>query len=346
MSNTTIQAQQNILLRAIENAEQWVVGPARGTFPAPDKGLLQAARRTIGKAGREAMRAFLDWLIEEEGMVPGSAQVYAAHVWQAVLSTGGNPVHQIRRMDLTFATKNTIRAALKRFAVYAQDAELASAVASNKVTRLLKDRRNSAPQKTVYPLAQDMLDQLVGAVNADKGNPRRPWAWPCISMLIKLGLRARSDLALGITRQAVLDGVAGKPLVIVGKRGTRRVVPSSVVKEELEVLAAFPFEWNLLCDLIAPAAVPESRGESAYGKLRATLKEYARDAGIDPKEIHTHRLRHTAALKLYEASGHDIMLVAHFLGHASVETTRRYLEKDRTADIEKHLNALAARSTQ
>lgn len=337
----SVQAQKEILLRAIENAEAWIQGPARGPFPAPDRSLLDAARRSVGRAGRDAMKPFLDWLIEEEGMVPGSAQVYAAHVWQAVLSTGGNPMRQVERIDLTFSSKNSCRAALKRFAVFARDSDLAAAIVTKKVTRLLKDRRNSKPQKTITPIDKETLGRLIAAANADKGNPRRPWAWPCISMMVKLGLRAKSDLAMGVSHQAVSDGVAGKPLVVVGKRGTRRVMPSSVVKEELEILAAFPYQWNLICDLVTPTTSPEKRGEAAYGRLRETLKEYAVSAGIDPAEIHTHRLRHTAAIKLYEASGHDIMLVAHFLGHASIETTRKYLEKDRTADMEKHLSALA-----
>ncbi len=41
------------------------------------------------------------------------------------------------------------------------------------------------------------------------------------------------------------------------------------------------------------------------------------------------RLRHTAATRIYEASGGDLILTCEFLGHASVQTTQVYAHADR-----------------
>lgn len=337
----SVQEQIIIVTRAIESAHAWIAGPARGAFLPVAPELLVAARRVIGSEGKEAMAPFVEWLIMEEGMTDDTAKNYGANVWQAVIATGGQPVKQVERADLTVSTKNSIRASLRHFAVFANDGNLAAELENKRVKRLLRDRKHSKASKTVMPLDEETVKKLMTAINADKGNPRRPWAWPCLSMMVKLGLRARADMGTGVTREAVVDSVTrGAPLAIIGKRGTRRVVPSSIVAEELKILSQFPFEWNNLSDLIAPGASIEGRSQAAYAKIRATIREYAESAGIDPNEIRSHRLRHTAATRLYEASGHDIMLVAGFLGHASIETTRQYLEKDRTDELEKHLSSL------
>ena len=339
----SIEARRQAILTALDNASGWIQAEPghRHTFPPPARELIMSARLSVARYGREQLDEFTKWLIESEGVTANTAEVYANHVWQSIVVTGGAPARQLERHDLTAASKNTIRSALKHFAAYSRDAELAAAVTHKKITKLLRDRRNSAPSKLVTPISPDMLDKLMGVMLADKGNPRRPWAWPALSLMVKLGLRAGADLALGVTHDAVSDALKeGAPLVVIGKRGKRRVVPSSVVHEELEMLASFPYAWHTLADLIAPAAPPKTRANTAYSRIRTTLKEYALRAGIDPAEIHTHRLRHTAALRLYEASGHDIMLVAAFLGHSSIETTRNYLHRDRTDEMNGHLEAM------
>ena len=63
-----------------------------------------------------------------------------------------------------------------------------------------------------------------------------------------------------------------------------------------------------------------------FGVTAGTLKDYARKikkaSGVD---FHCHRLRHTLATKLL-AKGIGIDVVQKILGHASINTTRRYAE--------------------
>ena len=51
-------------------------------------------------------------------------------------------------------------------------------------------------------------------------------------------------------------------------------------------------------------------------------------AGVDPDDIHTHTLRHTAAhLRFRDGEGQDIMKISTFLNHSSVAVTQIYLSK-------------------
>jgi site-specific recombinase XerD len=59
-------------------------------------------------------------------------------------------------------------------------------------------------------------------------------------------------------------------------------------------------------------------------QVGALLKKYARKAGLDPKKIHVHTLRHTAAMLRKEA-GDDVEKICAFLGHSGIAVTQIYL---------------------
>lgn len=44
--------------------------------------------------------------------------------------------------------------------------------------------------------------------------------------------------------------------------------------------------------------------------------------------LESHALRKSCARRVYESSGHDILLLSAVLNHASIETTQRYLAVD------------------
>jgi len=54
------------------------------------------------------------------------------------------------------------------------------------------------------------------------------------------------------------------------------------------------------------------------------LRKYARQAGLDPRRVHVHLLRHSAAMLEAEA-GAGLAEISRFLGHADPKTTMRYL---------------------
>jgi site-specific recombinase XerD len=91
-------------------------------------------------------------------------------------------------------------------------------------------------------------------------------------------------------------------------------------KERLVPVMDKEVAWELL-------RVSKEKGkERLFGVSDGTLKDYAykvkKASGVD---FHSHRLRHTLATRLL-AKGVSIDVVQKVLGHASINTTRRYAE--------------------
>lgn len=72
---------------------------------------------------------------------------------------------------------------------------------------------------------------------------------------------------------------------------------------------------------IKPFSQPISMRE-----VNRLLKKYCRKAGLDPKKVHVHTLRHTAAMARKEA-GDDIEKISEFLAHSSVAITQIYVHR-------------------
>ena len=64
--------------------------------------------------------------------------------------------------------------------------------------------------------------------------------------------------------------------------------------------------------------------EMNYDYVSQIFKAYCLKAGLDVNRLSLHSLRHTAAHERY-AAGQDILAIQQLLGHASLDTTYRYL---------------------
>lgn len=58
------------------------------------------------------------------------------------------------------------------------------------------------------------------------------------------------------------------------------------------------------------------------------VKKCIRAAGLDPRRISTHKLRHTAATLMYKYGKVDIRSLQQILGHESIATTEIYTHID------------------
>ena len=79
--------------------------------------------------------------------------------------------------------------------------------------------------------------------------------------------------------------------------------------------------------------------------IRFILAKYIRRAAkqvpsLRPKRLHPHSVRHSCALFLLR-SGVDLSTIAHWLGHADLNTTNKYL----SLDLEEKRQALAKAKT-
>jgi integrase len=125
-----------------------------------------------------------------------------------------------------------------------------------------------------------------------------------ILLAAECGLR-RAEIAQVSSRDVVSD-CAGKSLIVHGKGDKQRLVP---LPDGLARLIAradgylFPGRWG-------------GHAEQSYVGRHVT--ELLGDGWS------AHSLRHRYATSTYVAT-HDLLLVSHLLGHASVETTERYV---------------------
>jgi integrase/recombinase XerD len=108
-----------------------------------------------------------------------------------------------------------------------------------------------------------------------------------------------------------------------------------------QLLRAWCAECSLDFRSEAPVFVNQrGRPLSRFG-VRFILAKHIRQAahgqpGLSRKKLHPHSLRHSTAVHLLK-SGVDLPTIAHWLGHASVNTTNRYV----TVDLELKRKALA-----
>jgi site-specific recombinase XerD len=121
-------------------------------------------------------------------------------------------------------------------------------------------------------------------------------------------------------RVSEVAGLTGEDVIIDNGKVFLRVKEGKGQKERLVPVMDKEVAWELL------RLSKEKGKERLFGVSDGTLKDYAykvkKASGVD---FHSHRLRHTLATRLL-AKGVSIDVVQKVLGHASINTTRRYAE--------------------
>jgi integrase len=155
-----------------------------------------------------------------------------------------------------------------------------------------------------------------------------------------LGFRISEVLALTVGH-VLLNGqvrarVALPPRFLKGRRGTTRSVPiGPELRRALErYLAPQARRAGLSSNApLFPSSHRDLNGNTiAIGRSSAEkiIKRALRRISTDPQGLSTHSLRKSWAVRLYEASGHDLLIVRDGLGHRSVAVTQVYLPTSRS----------------
>ena len=147
-----------------------------------------------------------------------------------------------------------------------------------------------------------------------------------LEILYAGGLRVSELVSLPLAATGRKD----KCLFIKGKGGKERLVP--LTGKAVEAIT----DWKLGRDLTLPKAQDAKARANKYlfpstGKLghvtrerfAQSLKQLARDAGLDASKVSPHVLRHAFATHLL-ARGADLRSVQKLLGHADISTTQIY----------------------
>ena len=206
-----------------------------------------------------------------------------------------------------------------------------------------------APKRT-RPLPKVMgephMAKLIDAVTALTG-PEGVRLASIVELLYASGLRVSELVSLPL---AAATGDR-RMLMVRGKGGKERLVPlgdpaREALKAYLTVRAQFLPEGR---NEKAQRFLYPSRGADGFLTRRRVgqlLKELAARAGIDPRKLSPHVLRHAFASHLV-AHGADLRSVQQLLGHADISTTQIYThvqeERLRTLVAEKHPLAAARR---
>lgn len=95
-----------------------------------------------------------------------------------------------------------------------------------------------------------------------------------------------------------------------------------------------PIDWTRALNLptVGASASANLRNKAlSSNTINRIVKRRFALAGIDPQQIHTHTLRHTAAhLRYRDGAGQDVLAISQLLGHSNVATTQVYLHTNTT----------------
>lgn len=299
------------------------------------------------------VRAYFDWLALERNASPNTIHSYrdtvvlfmrylADSTGQRIdtLAIDGSVHDRVigflayleaeRKVAIT--TRNHRLSALKGFFRYVAYRDPLLAGHCRRVTLIPLKKHES---KLLDYLEADEMEAILAAVDRGKKAGRRDYA--LILLLYNTGCRA-SELA-GLTRADVRTDPLPH-VEILGKGRRRRVVPLwQRTVRTLEVMLEERRDDK-------PGLFLGQRGNTiTRAGVASVVKKYSRLAETSKPElakrrISPHTVRHTTAVALLRATG-DIDATGKILGHASINTTKIYTDKDRSR-LAETLNKVSA----
>ncbi len=182
-----------------------------------------------------------------------------------------------------------------------------------------------AGQKVPDCLSIDDIDLLFEAARLPAKTPTKAFAAMRLLCMLEVlyasGLRVSELLSLPYHLGIADDGL----FEVIGKGNKQRLValsPRAIVclaeyrKNLTEWVGSAP-KW------LFPARALKDSTPLTRQRLAAILKQLALQAGVDPKRVSPHQLRHAFASHLL-AGGADLRSLQMLLGHADISTTQIY----------------------
>jgi len=102
-------------------------------------------------------------------------------------------------------------------------------------------------------------------------------------------------------------------------------IPVELIEDEIRMLLAIPWRWEILADLISPSRGKTKRIKRAGVLLRQRMKEVFLAAKVDKEQQWIHRLRLTAARQYYKKSK-SLVAAGQILGLRDINEVRLRLE--------------------
>jgi integrase/recombinase XerD len=303
---------------------------------------------TLPKAERQNFRrieAFLEMLSAERGAAKNTLAAYRRDLvdYASALSAKG----------LSF--DNADRSAISAYLALLKQAGLSTATSARRLSALRQfhqflvserirpddpTRIIEGPKPTRHlprTLSIEAVDDLIKAAEslAKDGKIDGLRTRCLIEVLYATGLRVSELVSLPV-QSAIGDP---RVLIVRGKGGRERMVPlgASARAAIIDYLCVRPVFLTQARRVLAEKFLFPSDGIEGHltrQRFGQILKEIACIAGIDPKSLSPHSLRHAFASHLLER-GADLRSVQQMLGHADISTTQIY-----THVLEARLKAL------
>jgi integrase/recombinase XerD len=191
---------------------------------------------------------------------------------------------------------------------------LVGARGDNPAAEITLPRRARRLPRTLSPGETERLIDAAAGVT-----PRALRDRALVELLYGAGLRVSEAIELA---RASVD-LDARIVRVIGKGGKERIVPLGRPAAEA-VRRYLALGRPHLDRRHRPALFLNARG-GALTRAGAflVLRRLAEKAGLDPKRVHPHLLRHSFATHLLEG-GADLRSVQEMLGHADLSTTERY----------------------
>lgn len=288
------------------------------------------------------VRAFFDWLVAVRNASPHTVHAYRDAVVLFIRFLVDHTGQRTERLSLdekthdhvlaflrhieaerqvSISTRNHRLSALKSFFHFVAYREPLLAAYCRQVT-LIPIKKQAT--KLLDYLEADEMETLLDAVDRNSPQGRRDYA--ALLFLYNTGCRA-SELAGMLRDQIALAPPAHAKILGKGRRW--RTVPLwGRTIEELQAMLRDRRDDN-------PTLFLNQRREPiTRAGVRFLVKKYAEQAArrkpeIAKRNVTPHTIRHTTAVALLRATG-DMDATAKILGHASLNTTKIYTDKDRT----------------
>lgn len=284
-----------------------------------------AAANTLDSYGRDL--ADFAAFAAKRGVKPEDADTRALRDYLARLAHAG----------MSAATSARRLSALRRFFRFLHGEGLRG----DDPTATLEGPRASRPLPKY--LSEEEVDKLLVAARARDGAEGTRLV-ALLEVLYATGLRASELVALPLSALPR----AGRMLIVRGKGAKERMVPLS---DPAEAALA---DWKKAREQYLPGRADKGRrggrdspwlfpsrgagGHLTRARFQQLLKELAVEAGVAPRRVSPHVLRHSFASHML-ARGADLRALQQMLGHADIATTQIY-----THVLEDRLKALVAAS--
>ena len=268
----------------------------------------------------EAISQFLEMLAVEGGAAKNTLLAYGSDLRGASEVLGGGLVTarapELQKLGVEWMTLSRTSVArkssvLRRFYAFLEEERIRADDPSDALPRPATQR--ALPRTLTHADIAALFATLEERRRDRHDDPLTLRLIALVELLYGSGLRATELVSL--PRHALRGD---RPFLILrGKGGRERLVPIS------DRARAAVAEWGIHVPADQPWLFPSGHSHLSRVRLFQLLRELAVEAGIPPRRISPHVLRHAFATHLLEG-GADLRALQTMLGHADIATTQIY----------------------